>query len=190
MFYKARPSDFLSLRVLLLERHRSTGVGPSNMRAESQPLLPAARSNPQDPAYGGSNPARQSGVALPCCDSPRKHWREEMNSEENSLLVRVAPEQPQGSTRRTFLHRAAIAGAVGVGSLLPLALPDAKASALLGRDDHDDDSDDLKGGDHNILIAAEIAEALAVTTYTNIIDGSPFFSRLPSDDQGYLVAAR
>jgi len=113
-----------------------------------------------------------------------------MISEENSLLVRVAPEQPQGSTRRTFLHRAAIAGAVGVGSLLPLALPDAKASALLGHDDHDDDSDDLKGRDHNILIAAEIAEALAVTTYTNIIDGSPFFRRLASDDQGYLVAAR
>ena len=73
-----------------------------------------------------------------------------MTSEENTLLVRRVPEQPEGSTRRTFLHRAAIAGAIGVGSLLPLALPDAKASSLLGRDDHDDDGDDLKRRDHNI----------------------------------------
>ena len=36
----------------------------------------------------------------------------------------------------------------------------------------------------------EIAEALAVTTYTNIINTAPFFARLASDDQGYLKAAR
>ena len=113
-----------------------------------------------------------------------------MTSEEKSLLVRAVPVQPHWSTRRAFLHRAAIAGAVGAGSLFPFTLPGPKASALLGRDDRDDDNNDLKRRDHDILIAAEIAEALAVTTYTNIIDGSPFFSRLPSDDQGYLVAAR
>jgi hypothetical protein len=45
-------------------------------------------------------------------------------------------------------------------------------------------------GDLEILGAAQIAEALAVTTYTNIINTSPFFTRLPDDDQGYLVAAR
>lgn len=45
-------------------------------------------------------------------------------------------------------------------------------------------------GDLAILGAAQIAEALAVTTYTNIIDTAPFFKRLPADDQGYLVAAR
>jgi hypothetical protein len=39
-------------------------------------------------------------------------------------------------------------------------------------------------------VTAEIAEALAVTTYTNIIDAAPFFSHLSADDQGYLVAAR
>jgi hypothetical protein len=44
--------------------------------------------------------------------------------------------------------------------------------------------------DTNILIAAEIAEALAVTTYTNIIRRAPFFERLASDDRGYLKAAR
>lgn len=28
-----------------------------------------------------------------------------------------------------------------------------------------------------------------MTTYSNIINMAPFFTRLPSDDQGYLVAA-
>ena len=45
-------------------------------------------------------------------------------------------------------------------------------------------------GDREILIAAEIAEALAVTTYTNIINTAPFFGNLASDDQGYLINAR
>jgi Ferritin-like domain len=45
-------------------------------------------------------------------------------------------------------------------------------------------------GDIDILIAAEIAEALAVTTYTNIINRAPFFKHLAADDQGYLKAAR
>ena len=41
----------------------------------------------------------------------------------------------------------------------------------------------------DILVAAEIAEALAVTTYSNIIGIAPFFTRLPADDQGYLAGA-
>jgi hypothetical protein len=45
-------------------------------------------------------------------------------------------------------------------------------------------------GDTDILVAAEIAEALAVTTYTNIINHAPFFRHLAADDQGYLRAAR
>jgi Ferritin-like domain len=48
----------------------------------------------------------------------------------------------------------------------------------------------LTKGDIDILIAAEIAEALAVTTYTNIIFETPFFKHLAADDQGYLKAAR
>ena len=44
--------------------------------------------------------------------------------------------------------------------------------------------------DVDILGAAEIAEALAVTTYTNIINHAPFFKHLEKDDQGYLKAAR
>jgi hypothetical protein len=43
--------------------------------------------------------------------------------------------------------------------------------------------------DFDILLAAQIAEALAVTTYFNIIESAPFFNGLADDDQGYLVNA-
>src|SRR5579864_684865 len=100
--------------------------------------------------------------------------------------------------RRSFLWMASLMGAGGtlaLGSLL-----DGTAAKAKGRDDRDDDRGDdyrhdrddagAKQQDTDILIAAEIAEALAVTTYTNIINTAPFFSRLESDDQGYLFAAR
>jgi hypothetical protein len=72
----------------------------------------------------------------------------------------------------------------------------ASSSAAFAYDHHDGDHDqddegsELTNGDRKILIAAEIAEALAVTTYTNIINKAPFFPLLASDDQGYLLAAR
>lgn len=118
-----------------------------------------------------------------------------MSTQNKDLLLVGDPnQQPTGSNRRTFLQRAAFAGAagaVGLGSLMALASPIASGSSHIHHDDHDGDGDDeLKKRDINILIAAEIAEALAVTTYTNIIDSAPFFAHLPSDDQGYLVAAR
>lgn len=84
--------------------------------------------------------------------------------------------------RRSFLKLASLAGAAAVTSSSVLAGD--------GDDDRDDDSHEVTRGDRNILIAAEIAEALAVTTYTNIINLAPFFPLLPSDDQGYLQAAR
>ena len=37
----------------------------------------------------------------------------------------------------------------------------------------------VEKGDFDILIAAQIAEALAVTTYFNIIELAPFFNGLP-----------
>jgi hypothetical protein len=85
-------------------------------------------------------------------------------------------------TRRNFLRTASIAGAttLAFGALTPATLADSM------RDDHEP----VKKGDIDILIAAEIAEALAVTTYSNIIDNAPFFKGLASDDQGYLIAAR
>jgi hypothetical protein len=84
--------------------------------------------------------------------------------------------------RRQFLGRASATGAgvlVGAGTLE--ALVPSFAAAKKGG---------AKKGDLEILGAAQIAEALAVTTYTNIINTAPFFGRLASDDQGYLRAAR
>jgi Ferritin-like domain len=88
----------------------------------------------------------------------------------------------QGIDRRQFLGRAGAVGAgtlVGGGALSALVAPlaSAKKSGVNKRD-------------LEILGAAQIAEALAVTTYTNIINTAPFFGRLEDDDQGYLKAAR
>jgi hypothetical protein len=116
-----------------------------------------------------------------------------MSTQQEKILVPTDREPGKGTSRRAFLCRASIAGAVGaagLGSLLSLASASAKGSSALDHHDEDEDRDDLIKRDHDILIAAEIAEALAVTTYTNIIDVAPFFTRLASDDQGYLRAAR
>jgi hypothetical protein len=88
-----------------------------------------------------------------------------------------------GTDRRQFLGRTVATGAgvlVG-GSALEALVPSFAAARKKGG---------VTKGDIAILGAAQIAEALAVTTYTNIIDTAPFFSRLASDDQGYLKAAR
>ncbi|MGN6811761.1 MAG: ferritin-like domain-containing protein [Thermomicrobiales bacterium] len=82
--------------------------------------------------------------------------------------------------RKHFLRSLAAVGA-GLAALTPLA--------ALADDDQGEDRG-LSSGDRAILIAAEIAEALAVTTYTNIINTAPFFTRLADDDQGYLRDAR
>ena len=91
-------------------------------------------------------------------------------------------QQEAGMDRRGFLGKTATAGAgalVGASALQAL-IPSFAAAASSGP----------TSGDVAIVGAAQIAEALAVTTYTNIIDKSPFFRHLPSDDQGYLKAAR
>jgi hypothetical protein len=89
------------------------------------------------------------------------------------------PEAP-GTSRKQFLGRAAAggAGAVAGASAFQALLPSFASAA------------GPTSGDVAILGAAQIAEALAVTTYTNIIDRAPFFKRLAADDQGYLKAAR
>ncbi len=87
-----------------------------------------------------------------------------------------------GIDRRKFLTSAGAAGAgafVGAGTLG--ALVPSLAAAKKGG---------VNKRDLEILGAAQITEALAVTTYTNIINTAPFFSRLASDDQAYLKAAR
>jgi ferritin-like protein len=93
-------------------------------------------------------------------------------------------QEVDGTDRRQFIGRAAATGAgvlVGGGALEALVPSFAEARKKKGR---------LTRRDIDILVAAEIAEALAVTTYTNIINASPFFTRLAEDDQGYLKAAR
>ena len=82
-------------------------------------------------------------------------------------------------SRGSFIRNAGVAGAGVVlgGGLLSAAT--ARAATA-----------NVTSGDIDILMAAEIAEALAVTTYTNIIDRAPFFKHLAADDQGYLKAAR
>ena len=109
--------------------------------------------------------------------------------------VTVTPDEensPQLS-RRSFFRRSAMIGAgiVAAGGIATLSSPLSKpALAAEGDEDAKAMRSGLKNADRNILIAAQIAEALAVTTYTNIINLSPFFQNIPGDDQGYLVAAR
>ena len=122
-----------------------------------------------------------------------------MTTPKDVERVSALPEQSEGSTRRSFIQKASLAGAgiAGLGGLLSVMAGEAKAGvrALSSKpnpalNDFDFEFPEGRKGDKNILIAAEIAEALAVTTYTNIINTSPFFGNLPNDDQGYLVAAR
>ena len=87
-------------------------------------------------------------------------------------------------SRRSFVRTAALAGAAGYAALAaPAYALQQEPLNLFG------EKSGLRKSDRDILVAAEIAEALAVTTYTNIIEGAPFFNGLPADDQGYLVAA-
>jgi Ferritin-like domain len=139
-----------------------------------------------------------------------------MRDEHKDLEVDHAglqtPENPLGSstTRKSFLKGAAAAGAgaTALGALAPAA---ALANGRRGRHHHGEGhrgdphhgqgggpphgegppapSESPTKGDLEILEAAQIAEALAVTTYTNIINTAPFFQNIPSDDQDYLKAA-
>jgi hypothetical protein len=92
-------------------------------------------------------------------------------------------ENSANLNRRSFLLRSSM---IGSAAILPFA--------ALAHGDNDDDRRKGRGprlnpGDRDILIAAEIAEALAVTTYLNIINHAPFFTRLPDNSQSYLTAA-
>ena len=92
------------------------------------------------------------------------------------------PQNEHGTDRRQFLGRTVAAGA---GALVSAGAVDALVPSFAAAQ-----QGGLRKRDRDILIAAEIAEALAVTTYTNIIRQAPFFKRLEADDQGYLKAAR
>ncbi len=102
--------------------------------------------------------------------------------------TKVAVETPVCPDRRSFLKRGSIGSAVAVASSFAFGGLLKAASATTTHSETKKRG--LSEGDREILIAAEIAEALAVTTYTNIINTAPFFGNLESDDQGYLIAAR
>jgi hypothetical protein len=109
--------------------------------------------------------------------------------------VSVTPDEENSShlSRRSFFKRSAMVGAgiVAAGGVATLTSALAKpAFAAEGDEDAKTMRNGLKKADRDILIAAQIAEALAVTTYTNIINLSPFFRNIPNDDQNYLSAAR
>ncbi|MGC2547254.1 MAG: hypothetical protein WA426_15530, partial [Silvibacterium sp.] len=90
-----------------------------------------------------------------------------MNLPRDTEAVRLVDENQSGMSRRSFFKSATVAGAtsaIAFGGLVRLA------SALDQAEDAADknglDNDLLATGDRDILVAAEIAEALAVTTYT------------------------
>ncbi len=98
-------------------------------------------------------------------------------------------EEASSINRRSFLTRASVLGGAALLPFAGLARAGQNWDTDDGDKDHDRDKSGLTKGDSNIIIAAEIAEALAVTTYTNIIKTSPFFSGLSANDQIYLTAA-
>ena len=108
-----------------------------------------------------------------------------------SELEMPVSENLSGLSRRSFFQKASIASAASAAALIGLVQsapgysqePDAAARL-------NSPSPEAASSDGDILLAAEIAEALAVTTYTNIVRTSGWFTRIPDDDQGYLYAAR
>jgi Ferritin-like domain len=94
-----------------------------------------------------------------------------------------------GLSRRSFLKTASFAGATSLVALGGLTAPAHAEHPDQDPDTMKAEKENLKKDDRAILVAAEIAEALAVTTYSNIINTSKFFKALPTDDQGYLVGA-
>jgi hypothetical protein len=112
-----------------------------------------------------------------------------MNTPNEIEAIHSPADSQSGSSRRSFLKGAAFTGATTLAALGGLATV-ASAEQQEDPDSMKWEHDHLKQGDRDILVAAQIAEALAVTTYSNIINIAPFFKQIPNDDQGYLIGAR
>jgi len=84
-----------------------------------------------------------------------------------------------GASRRSFLKAAGSVSLAAVG-----------LSVLVGCGGDDDTATPATNMDADILGAAKIAEALATTMYTAIIEDAPFFASLDEDVRSYIVAAR
>lgn len=113
-----------------------------------------------------------------------------MNTTNEIEFIHPQEDNQSGVSRRSFLKNATFAGATTFAALGGLTTVASAAQLQEEAANLKDEHDNLKKGDRDILIAAEIAEALAVTTYTNIINIASFFKSLEDDDQGYLIAAR
>jgi hypothetical protein len=87
--------------------------------------------------------------------------------------------------RRSFLTRASLLG----GAVLLPRLGLANDNEISQHNNGAQRPMHLDPQDKKIIIAAQIAEALAVTTYMNIINTSPFYGGLSENDQVYLTAA-
>jgi Ferritin-like domain len=128
-------------------------------------------------------------VSLSALSSNLAKWGKCM-SNANATGVSEISNETKTSDRRSFLRRASLMGAaagatglIGFDNLMSLAAAQPKFRRPEGSEAG------VEKGDFDILIAAQIAEALAVTTYFNIIEHAPFFSGIPNNDQRYLVAA-
>lgn len=87
---------------------------------------------------------------------------------------------PPISSRRQILKAAGLAG-LGIAATQLLAACGGEGSSM---------SSTPTNMDADILGAAKIAEALATTMYTAIINDAPFFAGLSAENQAYIVAAR
>jgi len=101
------------------------------------------------------------------------------------IVTSVTPDEESSSdlTRRLFFKRSAVIGAtslIAAGGLTTLASAVTKPAAKFAGTAQPGSGLAVK--DRIILVAAQIAEAVAVTTYSNIINTAPFFTRIPSDD--------
>src|SRR5215469_16275010 len=109
--------------------------------------------------------------------------------ELTDLVATQNEEKTSDLSRRSFFKWSAMgaAGLVAASGLTAMASAVTNPIAKLAGSGAPNSKLAVK--DRIILVAAEIAETLAVTTYSNIINTAPFFTRLASDDQGYLKAA-
>jgi Ferritin-like domain len=113
-----------------------------------------------------------------------------MNVENEVEILHPQEDIQSGLSRRSFLKTATFAGATTLAALGGLSTAASAAQLQEDTESMKYEHDHLKKSDADILIAAQIAEALAVTTYSNIINTAPFFQTIPDDDQGYLIGAR
>src|ERR1700722_16399473 len=105
-----------------------------------------------------------------------------MNMQKVVNALPASEDNQSASSRRSFLKGAALTGAA------TFAAVGALSTTVSAQQQEDTDSmqyehSNMRKCDRGILIAAQIAQALAGPTFSNIINPSPFFKTIPDDDQ-------